>query len=509
MTLQSNNPVAPLAQQDRADVPLGMIGGSTFGRYSKISAAKTTNMIVSDNALVPFAGYKSILNNPILSSTGVGRGIYASTDGQFIIMVIGQNVYSVSSAFDAAIVNPAPLLTITGDVYITENNGQQIIITDGVSVYVYNWKTKVFSGSGAYPVNTFVFGNPTVWGTSPGYCSFQNGHVIIAVNDTQQWVLSAPNNALSWPYDAQHQGLIQSKPGYVQAVVPVPGGGNNVLVFGSTVAESWTDLGLATFPYQRNSTFNVDYGVTNPASIAGLDNFVVWISTNENAGPTVMYSKGGGEPQSISTDGIDFLLSNIKFPSNVTGFLFRQDGHLIYQFTFNEDNLSIAYDFNTKLFFNVTDEKLNYHPARQVVFFKGSYYFVSFNDDKLYQFDTSLTNAQYSDTDIREIPRIRICPPIRLPSQRPYIIRSLGFTVEQGQLNPTSNITAATDLSISRDGGVSFGNSIRLEMNLSGDYKSRFIWQRCGFANDTTAQFRFYGLGRWVVVDDGIAEIYQ
>lgn len=504
MTLQANNPVAPLASQQIQDVPLSMVGGCKFGRYPKISAEATWNMIVSDNALVPYAGYKSILQSPVLAPTGVGRGIYSSTDGEFMIMVIGENVYIVDELFNATLINLIPLLTSEGDVFITENNGDQIIITDGVAVYVYNWVTQTFYGSNViYAPNDFTF----PWG-SPGFCSFQNTRVIITVNNKQLWVLSAKNDATSWPHDDQHQGLIQSKPGFARAAVPVPGGGNNLMVFGSTVAESWTDIGAALFPYQRNSTFNVDYGVVNPSSIAGLDNQVVWISTNELSGPTVMYSTGGNEPQSVSTDGIDFLLSGIRFPDSVSGFLFRQDGHVIYQFTFNLDNITLAYDFNTKLFFYVTDENLNYHPARQVVYYQGNYFFVSFKDQNLYKFDTSLTDIEYSPTDLHPIPRIRITPPLRLATQRNFILRSAGFTIEQGQLNPENGALAAVDLSISRTGGESFGSSLRQYMNLSGNYKSRMIFQRLGIANDATLQFRFIGFNRFIVLD-GICEVYQ
>ena len=510
MTLQASNPVAPLARQEIVDAPLKMVGGNLFGRYSKTSLESTYNMIVSDNTLVPYAGYQSALMDPIPSPTGFGRGLYTSTDGDFMLAVIGSNVYRINATLASVmLVNvvamvTVPLLTTQGDVFITENNGNQIVITDGVAVYVYNWKTFTFSSSDAsFAPNNFTF----PWG-SPGYCSFQNGHVIIAVINTQEWVLSAPNDATSWPNAPQNQGFVQSKPGFVQAAVPVPGGGNHLLVFGSTVAESWTDVGAALFPYQRDNSYNIDYGVSNPSSIAGLDNFIVWVSTNEVSGPTIMYSKGGGEPESISTDGIDFLLAGIQFPESVTGFLFRQDGHLIYQVTFQKDNLTLAYDFNTKLFFYITDDALNYHPARQVVFFRNNYYFVSFNDANVYQFDTTSTNIQYSDTDIRQIPRIRITPPLRLPSQRNFIIRSAGFTIEQGQLNPENGATAAVDLSISRDGGQSFGNSVRLDMNLSGNYKSRFIWQRLGIANDTTFQFRFSGFNRFIVFD-GLVEVYQ
>lgn len=504
MTLQANNPVAPLAQQQIVDVPLGMVGGNKFGRYPKISLESTYNMIVSDNALVPYAGYATALRNDFILANGFGRGLYSSTDADIMIAVVGDQVYKIDKHLVATLVSLYPMETSEGDVFITENNGNQIIITDNVGMYVYNWLTDTY-----YSISGGTITWPYAAVGNPGYCSFQNGNVIVALIGTQKWVLSNPNDATVWVNDAQHQGSVQSKPGFIKAAVPVPGGGNNIMIFGSTVAESWTYTGAALFPYQRTSNFNVDYGVSNPSSIAGLDNFVVWISVNENSGPTVLYSKGGGEPQDISTDGIDFLLAQIQTPLDVTGFLFRQDGHLIYQFTFRSDNISLAYDFETKLFFYVTDESLNYHPARQVVFFNGSYYFVSFNDAQLYKFDTSETDIHYSTTDVRSIPRIRITKPLRLPSQRRFILRSVGFTLEQGQTNPSNGATAAVDLSISRDGGYSFGNHSRNEMNLSGNYLSRFVWQRLGAANDITCQFRFSGFQRFIVADDGLAEVYQ
>ncbi len=67
---------------------------------------------------------------------------------------------------------------------------------------------------------------------------------------------------------------------------------------------------------------------------------------------------------------------------------------------------------------------------------------------------------------------------------------------------------ANVDLSISRDGGASFGNSWRLDMNTTGQRKSRFIWQRLGQANDVTLQVRFNGPIRFIAFD-GLLEVYQ
>lgn len=496
---------APNLQQQIQEYPLGLIGGNKFGRYPKISAEQTWNMIVSDNFLVPYAGYKNVLTTV---NQGVGRGLYSSTRGGFMIAVVGNAVYRISKSLIATSIGT--LSTDIGDVYISENNNAQIVITDGLNVYVYQYQSMT-----SFRVLTSI----EFPYSSPGYVSFQNGRLLIASTDTTIWVLSKLNDAYTWVGTGSYQGSLQTKPDFVQAAVPVPGGGSNLLLFGHTVTEQWQDVGNALFPYQRASTFDVDYGCLNPSTIATLNNFIVWLAINEQSGPTIMVA-AGNQTKKISTDGIDFKLGNLTDPENCTAFLFQQDGHLIYQFTFITDNLSYAYDFNSGLFFSVSDPDLNYHPAREVVYFNNAYYFVSLNGGNIYLFDTTIPYAQLSDIDVVEIPRIRITPPFRIPTQRPFIVKSVGFTTENGQPNPIITTTAveatlpvtissaAVDLSISRDGAENFGNFIRKPMNPTGRRKSRFIYQRLGRANDVTFQFRFYGLIRWVVTE-GLIEAYQ
>jgi hypothetical protein len=285
-------------------------------------------------------------------------------------------------------------------------------------------------------------------------------------------------------------------------------------LFGTTVGEQWNDIGAALFPYVRQSSFNLDYGCINPSSIAYQGNFIVWVGVSEEAGPVVMYTKGGSIRE-VSTDGIDYLFSTLQSPEDCSGFLIKVDGHLFYQFTFKSDNVSLILDLTNEgqeTFFTVTDENLNYHIARKIVYFDNNYYFVSYNDGNLYAFGTSFTNYNYSlpnaaNPNVKEIPRIRYCPPIRYPTQRPFIIKSISFTIEQGQENyPPGNM--AVDLSISRDGAETFSSQYRQVMNNTGFRKSRFIFQRCGQANDATVQLQFWGFERFVAFD-GIAEIYQ
>jgi hypothetical protein len=543
----------PSAAQDVREQPLDIVGGTHFGRFSKINATETWNFIVSDDWLVPYAGYKNALT---LTPELAGRGIYSSFRGNLMICVIGASVYKINlSLFSGGELESrllGNLYTDVGDVYIAENNNGDICITDGIYVYVYNYLVEfpeVIRSSNASSPGSFTFGSS---GSSPGYISFHNGQLIIADQLTTNWYLSDFNNAQSWPTTSAFVGSIQTKPDLCQAVVPIPGGGNNILVFGRNATELWQSIGGSLFPYQRNSTFNIDYGCLNPATVAHLNRFTVWIGVNEQSGPVLMRADGTTVEQ-ISTDGIDYQLGNLTNPENCTGFLYQQDGHTIYQFTFPDDNISYAYDFESKLFFNVSDENLNYHIAREIVYFNNTYYFVALAGGNIYEFDTLFTAAQYSQndlSDVRIIPRIRICSPIRTPDQRYYIAKSLGFTVENGQpnvpYNVTQNVSANVDLSaengfliscengdmitteqinnsaatiytyypeqvnlaVSRDGGMTYGTFWTKDMNPTGKFKSRFIYQRLGIANDSTYQIRFNGYGRFTATQ-GVVELYR
>lgn len=500
-------------------IPLDMVGSTVFGRYPKISQEQTYNMIISDGFLVDFAGHKqvaAILNN------AQGRAIYTSTRYDHMIVVIANGVYAVST--NLSVTQVGSIGTFEGDVYIDENNANQIAICDRSSIYIFDW----FAGTFEKVTTDFI----------PGYISFQNTRFIAAALDTATWRLSADNDGTSWPNDSFHVGVLQTKPDSTVAAQRFPGRGNLLYVFGSTVIEPWQDVGLQLFPYQRNSSVNIDYGCLNAATIAYNETIIVWLAANEKSGPFIAYSTGG-DITKISTDGIDFKFTQLKNPSNAYGFLFRQDGHLIYQITFPDDNLTYIYDFNTKKFFTLCDENMNAHIAKRIAFFHDKYYFVSFIDGNLYQIGT-----QFTTYNGHEIPRIRVCRPIRLPDASRFAVNNLTFTLEQGTTTATiipgtttgdvlltedaldlltednlqilvSEVETApfaiqqkVALSVSKNGGESFGTIWSKDLKTLGNFRNRLIYWNLGAANDFTPQFRFWGLGRFVVTD-GIVSIYQ
>jgi hypothetical protein len=349
--------------------------------------------------------------------------------------VVDNGVYLVNISFNQQqqkvesyqAVRIGELQTSTGPVYISENNKPQICISDGLLLYVYD---PTLSPSFQAITTSFI----------PGYLDFHDTYFLCAAradgfysppaNNT--WRLSGQNDGTTWADDAASIGLLQTKPDNVQAVIRVPSKGNMVFVFGNTVIEPWFDVGYQLFPYQRNTSANVDYGCLNPTTIARSDDIVVWLGINEQSGPVILYSQGG-TPEKVSTDGIDYFLSQLQNPSDSQAFIYRQDGHIFYHINWYTDNVSLFVDFledGTHKIFHACDENGNYFIASYMAFFNNQYYFLSKNNGNLYAFDTSFTTY-----DGKTVPRIRTCKNVRQVTQDYFIGNDVGFTIESGNTN--------------------------------------------------------------------------
>ena len=552
------------------EFPLNIVGSSTFGRYPKISVEKTYNMFMSDEFMVPYAGYAIGVPSSQFAGESQGRAIFTSTKFNALVVVMGNSVYLVNITYSQAlqkvtfyqVFRIGTLQTQTGVVYIAENNKPQIGISDGTAFYIYD--PTLSPSFQTVPID-FV----------PGYLTFHDTYFIMPAGGTNTWRLSGNNDGTTWPNDQFSVGALQTKPDNVQAVVRFPSKGNMIFVMGSIVTEAWFDTGAQLFPYQRNNQFNIDYGCIQPATVAYMDEIVVWLAQNEKSGPIIVYSDGG-MPRKITTDGIDYLFSTLQNPQDSQGFLYRQDGHLFYHINFYSDNLSLFYDFNTEKFYHASDQNLNYFIASEVAFVNNQYYFVTKNNANIFAFDTVFTT--YEDVDslgnvtLNEIPRIRICKNVRTPQQSYDIINDVGFTIESGETNyqqqdlgeiilitqdgahlitqgdflglvtqdlnqlitqdgislvsqQNAEGTEATliaqqrantgfsnlslphvDLSISTDGGATFGNEWAYYLPPIGVRKNRLMWWQCGIANDFVPQFKFWGMGRFVATD-GVANV--
>lgn len=524
-----------------SQIPVRIVGSSIFGRHPIISDERTYNLFISDEWLINFAGYSQAVE--ILPFGIEGRGLFHSTRGNFLLTVLGSNIYRVDANLGFTFL--FSIATTTGEVFMDENLSSQIAIVDGsATAYIYNYTTDT---TGAivwdYGASGTVF--------TPNFVTYQNTYFIFGNGDRttsgSQWfvyksgfnptTLANPLK-LTWVQTL----TLQTKPDFALACLRIPSHGNNLLVLGSTVCEIWTNVAGIQI-YQRQSSVNIDYGVASVSTIAASDDMVAWLGINEKSSPAIMVMKGG-QAQRISTDGIDYLLSGVQHPDKSTAMFYRQDGHVFYILTFfhEDDNFSIMYDFTTDKFFDITDWDFTYHPARQMAYFNNEIYFVSLKQGSLMHISTDLTSISTDITNDYEIPRIRKCDTYRLPGSDRFIVNQFSFTIENGVeqdvdlqyecdgyiLGEVSSqimyseddlpllveggscqiYRPRIDITCSKNGGETYGNANIYYMHATGHYKNQPRINKLGEANQFTIQMRFWGFGA-VAVANGMLEVYQ
>jgi len=522
-------------------IPVRIVGSSIFGRHPIISDERTWNMFISDEWLINFAGYNQAIE--ILGSEIQGRGLFHSTRGNFLLAVLGSNVYRINPNLGWVFL--FSLSTEVGEVFMDENLSSQIVIIDGTpTAYIYNYDPVIDE------VRAAVFtGTPQSF--TPNYVTYQNTYFIFGNGNTDssgsQWyVYKSGYNSMSpstaWDIEYVQTLTLQTKPDFAKACIRIPSHGNNLLVMGSTVCEIWTNVAGIQI-YQRQSSINIDYGVASVSTIAASDDMIAWLGINEKSSPAIMVMKGG-QAQRLSTDGIDYLLSRVRHPEISTAMFYRQDGHIFYILTFfhADDNFSIMYDFTTARFFDITDWDFTYHPARQIAYFNNEIYFVSLKQGSLMRLSTDLTSISTDIQNDYEIPRIRKCDTYRLPGSDRFIINQFSFTIENG-VEPNVDFQyecdgyilgevsgeimyseddlpllveggscqiyrPRIDVTCSKNGGETYGNANIYYMHGTGHYKNQPRFNKLGEANQFTIQMRFWGFGA-IAIANGMIEVYQ
>jgi hypothetical protein len=541
-----------------------IVGSSTFGRNNKISDRRVYNMYESDGWMVGYAGYQKVLELVNSSNQFVeGRRIFVSSRSVLVVAVVNSSVWKIDDQIGKSLIGT--IETSTGPVYIDENLNGQIAIVDGINLYIYNKFNNSLTKQTGSLYNTLI----------PNYVRFHNTYFLVGNGNLTS--NGAKFYALSYTTDETVDVAIggelalETAPDYALAAVPLSEKGNNILVFGKTVTEiqnnSPLTKGAQVLLYQRVSTINISYGVASLETIDSTDGMVCWLAINKSSPPVIMYFDGNSH-HTISTDGINYLLGKLVNPRQSFGFFFKRDGHLFYQITFYsaEDNMSLAYDFTTDKFYNLSNYDMNYHPARNLIYFNNRSYFISIKDGAIYETNTDITtydenivrrtHRNYNPVKNHLIPRQIIGDTYRLGkiSTKPFYVRRFSLLMEQGedlsytelfyesdnflpilteegermvtenrdsylvvegsgnnnsgsgavQFNRPAQYTPGADFSYSRDGASTWSYEVRRPLNFTGKRQNIVKWLQLGRMNEMTPKLKFWSYYRVIV---GNAEI--
>lgn len=465
-------------------------------------------MIVSDGFLIGLPGFKKTYTFP---GGAEGRGQFYSTNLNKFIIVIDNQVYITGTY--ASVKITASLIgfidSFNGGVAMDENNAGQIAICDTESIYIYDY------------VNNFFAKSTLPDGFVPGYVVYHQGFFIAANKAGNSWILSAPNNGMDWFWgDAGLPvvGALQTAPDKCVAVRRSPGHANMIYVMGQNIIELWTLTGQQLFPYTRVSSVNMEYGVLSYETLDSMDNFTAWLGANSESKPQICYTEGTELKFFPNSDGISNFIEQLSRPEICCAFFIKFYGHILYYITWHhkDDNVSFVLDFTHMKIYTATRENNGFFPARQCSKLNNDYYFVSLIDGGLYKFNASYSTYDYglgalNATQEYEIPMIRVCKTLRYSGKKErFAANYCEFLLEQGE-DPAAHgkfeYQPKVLLSLSRDGGRSFGNSVAYILNNSGHRANRINWFGLGSQNELTPQFRFCGMRKFTA-SNGVLGAY-
>ena len=472
-------------------------------------------------------------------------------DGFFIVPQGGTNNFQLSSFNEGMVWGPAQN-------NITTNNGalpNQLII--GTSVLSGGLATTANYATGV-PVVLTVSGGATL----PAGLNTTTTYYSILIDATHIKLATSYANAIAGTavvfggdivvgggaatvlsLGQLQQGSITTHPGNIVACRTLH---RRLFLFSEFYTEVWENQGIGTnLPFRRNNSLLMEYGTPAIGSIAvGFDK-MFFLSQDQDGLGSVM-EVIGTESIPISNRALDFQLAqyaSVQKISDCRAFLIKENGLIFYRMNFTLANHTYVYnvtlskpnpDVEQALLLWHEEEVLNgdRHPAQTHSYFNGNNFVGSYRSPTLYRVDPN-TYTNGGET----IRRMRISKAFVPPGYQRIRVDRLQLDLLQGQVDLSDSETIELDLlaedfsiittesdidilleqgrtifhpntlyvfmSISKDGGQTYGYKVRAPMGNVGQRTFRTVWRKLGTTKRGQAfvtKFEFYEEAPFVIL---------
>lgn len=404
----------------------------------------------------------ALYGTPGLSSfavAGLGpiRGAFAAANGRGFV-VSGNTLYELSS--DGTATSRGTLGSITSIITMADN-GVQLAVCDGTSLYILTYATNVF-----IQVTDVDFpGSSTV--------AFIDGYFAISVPSSKEFFLSALYDGTSW--DALQFASKEGSPDNLNRVHNAIG---LLWLFGDKSIEVWSNIGGAGFPFARIAGAKIETGCAAPYSVASLDNSVFWVGRNMD-GWGMVYRANGFTPQRISNNSIEYLLQKVADLSQLRSYTYQEDGHMFYVLTGDGMSTTLVYDVTTgqwheRAYLN-PEGGFETHLSTCHMFIFDKHLVGSRNDGNIYEM-----SLDYFDDDGEPLKAQRIFT--HLYNEGKYIrLGNLEVDFESGVgLQSGQGSDPVCWLEVSEDLGRTYGNEMSASIGAVGQYRTRAVWRKLG-----------------------------
>ncbi len=532
-----------------------LFGIGQFGKSSNVTAQKRINCYMEvqpndDRSKVAFYGTPGLDLFTSFGDTPI-RGVHSK--GDFFYVVHRGTLYSVNNA--AVSTALGTIGTTSGKVYL-EDNGKQLMLTDGVNGYIYLFNLTIqsistithaglvatltttlphglYSGmevtiSGAVHAQyngTFIIevvglnefeytmlGNPggsaSVVGTyttsqfqqiiDPDYpgaetLTWLDGYFIVNVPNSQQFYISDLGNGFVW--DALDFASAESNP---DNIVSVNSDNGNLYLFGDVSTEFWSNTGDLDFPFARISGGAIEWGCASRDSVVKYDNSLAFLAKNK-MGEVIIARMNGYQPQRISTPELEYIINNYLAVEDCVSYSYMLGGHPMLVMSFPTGNQTWLYDGLSNAWSELQSNNGGRHISELGENYINRILVTDYQNGNLYRLSPLVYTDNGMPIYMELISRHMSKDDKRITIYKIQLDMETGVGLELGQgVNPQSM------LSISKDGGHTYGTEQWVSIGAIGQYKSRAIWRRLGQSRDWTFKFRISDPVKRVIFDSSI-----
>jgi hypothetical protein len=338
-----------LQQKKPINIPINK--GSLPDWQTRLGYPNLFNMFVGDSGyLYSTPGLVSLSETAEDENT---RAIhYTKFGGGRTIYVTKNKVFYIKN--DGGYVEVATISNSGLAVQIDENIANQIGITDGKNMYVFNQPSSdafVTLGAG----NGFNI-------TTPISLAVINNITVVLDRKTNTWIISTANNMLNYP--TWNFPLVDNRSSQGISLEVL---NNNLYIFGTTGAERWvptTTNNTYVFPLAKDVSYWVPYGARGTNAVCSGKNEIFLFSTQYT--PMVINSSGYANlKEPIS--GLSKIVSQYDDVDDVVCSYSTFRGNSWLYMTWQETGISWVYNRDSKTFHQVDDLVIDSIEDREVV----------------------------------------------------------------------------------------------------------------------------------------------
>jgi len=370
-----------------------------------------------------------------------------------LFVVSGTKLYRVSASGSSTELGTIPG---TGRVSMSHNQvagGNQLIVVNGGSGYVYDTSTNTFSKitDSDYPGARVV--------------DYIDGYLAQLEPSRKKWFHSDLSDAKS--YEGLDFYEAEALPDDIVSLLRVH---SELWVFGRETIQPFVNTGAAQGTFAPAAGTTIEVGCAGEFTPARMDNSVFWLGSDG-----IVYRASGYSPQRISTFAMEQAIKGCDW-SKAFSMVFEDRGHKIYYLTF-PDGHTWGYDAATQRWHRRESYGLNRWRANVLIHWRGQWIAGDCDNGRLYTLDWD----HYAEHDRPLIARRRTA---FLQDEQNKLTLSMFELIMNTGAAPFGIDDHFVSLRYSDDGGYNWSNWKTASLGATGMYAHRVRFRRLGAFNN-------------------------